>query len=172
MRNSSLLIVLCLMLSVTSGCATIEGFFGGLTPTQIAPLVDTGATTAASIAVTHKVIKPALAAKIVVVLQAALPTVQTLQTSNDITTALLPVINTQLAKVVTDPTELTIATSTIQASLNLAVNYLNTKYPAYKNNQPAVVAIVSAAVQGTIDGLNQGIAIVNAQAATSQPATK
>jgi hypothetical protein len=148
----AMLVLTCL--TMTSGC----GLFGTMTPQQLAPMIGTGCETAASLAVSHKVLTTDLASKTVTALTAVQPTVAGLQTSGDITTALLPAINAELAKAVPDATSRAVVAGVIQEALNVAVNYLNNKYPQYKNNQAAVVAIASAAVQGTIDGLKQGIA--------------
>ena len=190
MRNSSLLIVLCLMLSVlaaTSGCTTIKADAARLWNfiTQNQAVVDmelSSVSSAAALkAVTSKKITPATAAKVVTALQTTLTTVQAVQTPGSIAGTLTPVINAQLAKVIADPMELTVAESAVSAALNEVQSYLNAKYPVSTSTQPAststsnqaaVEAMVTDVIQGVIQGLNNGITAVNTPAATSQPATK
>lgn len=189
MRNWSLLTVLCLMLvtltlAVSPGCTTIENDASRLWNwvTQNQAVVDMELSSVSSAAalkvVTSKMISPATASKTVNALKIAATTVKSINTPGAVASTLTPTINAELAKVIKDPLELTVAETAVSSVLNQVQTYLNAKYPsttsqpASGSNSAAVQALVTDVIQGTIQGLNNGITAVNTLQATSAPATK
>ena len=145
-------LMLCLLaLCGAAGCANVQ-----MTPDTLAALAAAGGAASGQLMV-PKPISPALAAKILPVIDEVRPIAQGIQTVEAIQTVLVPAISRAVQQYIPDVTVQSVVTAALTAGVSIGQSYLTT-HPDVAKQLGVAGYVTDAALLGFRNGLVAGIA--------------